>query len=216
MPKKPTPRPAGRSPRVRAAADAPAQAPQDQILIAIGLRIKHARMLRAMTLKALAEQAGWSESMLSKVERGLAAPSLNALHKVAGVLGTNVGELTSPQPVVESPVMTPADRPRITFGARRGHPGISLERLVVPQPGLLLQADIHVIGPKESSEQQISHAGEELGYVLSGSVELRIGDEVYVLGPNDSFHFRSELPHSYRNLGSTEAQVIWVNTPPTF
>ncbi|WP_265258606.1 cupin domain-containing protein [Verminephrobacter aporrectodeae] len=189
---------------------------QDSILRAVGMRIKHARMLRALTLKALADEAGWSESMLSKVERGLAAPSLSALHKLASVLGTNVGELTSPQPVVESPVMVAGSRPRITFGARRGHTGISLERLVLPQPGLLLQADVYIIGPKESSEEQISHAGEELGYVLSGSVELCVGDEVYVLGPNDSFHFRSELPHSYRNLGQTEARVIWVNTPPTF
>lgn len=200
----------------KAPATTPQVPEQDRILSAIGLRIKHARMLRAMTLKALADEAGWSESMLSKVERGQATPSLSALHKLAGVLGTNVGELTSPQPVVESPVLTPATRPRITFGARRGHAGISLERLVVPQSGLLLQADIHIIGPKESSEEQISHVGEELGYVLSGSVELRVGDDVYVLGPNDSFHFRSELPHSYRNLGLTEARIIWVNTPPTF
>ena len=195
---------------------APAVSEQDSILRAVGMRIKHARMLRALTLKALADEAGWSESMLSKVERGLAAPSLSALHKLASVLGTNVGELTSPQPVVESPVMAAGSRPRITFGARRGHTGISLERLVLPQPGLLLQADVYIIGPKESSEEQISHAGEELGYVLSGSVELRVGDAVYVLGPNDSFHFRSELPHSYRNLGQTEARIIWVNTPPTF
>lgn len=189
---------------------------QEGVLAAIGVRIKHARMLHAMTLKALADASGWSESMLSKVERGLATPSLSALHKLAGVLGTNVGELTSPQPVVESPVMTAAGRQRITFGARRGRAGISLERLVVPQSGLMLQADIHIVGGREKSEQQISHVGEELGYVLSGSVELRVGDEVYLLGPDDSFHFRSELPHSYRNLGAEEARIIWVNTPPTF
>lgn len=201
---------------VRPRKAAPESEPAEMSLAALGLRIKHARMLRELTLKALSQRAGWSESMLSKVERGLATPSLNALHKLAGVLQTTVGELTSAQPMVASPVMMAADRPRITFGSTRGGGGISLERLVVPQPGLLLQADIHVIGPKKTSEQEITHVGEELGYVLSGNVELRVGDEVYLLGPGDSFHFRSELPHSYRNPGKAEARIIWVNTPPTF
>ena len=50
----------------KAPAPAPQVPEQDRILSAIGLRIKHARMLRAMTLKALADEAGWSESMLSR------------------------------------------------------------------------------------------------------------------------------------------------------
>jgi len=186
------------------------------VAVGIGLRIKHARMLRALTLKELASAAGWSESMLSKVERGLATPSLSALHKLAGVLETNVGELTSPHPHPASPVLKADARMRVTFGARKGHVGVSLERLVLPQPGLLLQADIHILAPRESSEQQISHIGEELGYVLCGKVELNVGDDTYLLEPHDSFHFRSELPHSYRNVGDSEAKIIWVNTPPTF
>ena len=174
------------------------------------------RMLRALTLKELASAAGWSESMLSKVERGLATPSLSALHKLAGVLGSNVAELTAPHPHPPSPIQKAGERPRITFGAAEGHVGISLERLVLPQPGLMLQADIHILAPNESSEQQISHIGEELGYVLCGHVELSLGEDTYQLGPHDSFHFRSELPHAYRNVGDTEARIIWVNTPPTF
>jgi transcriptional regulator with XRE-family HTH domain len=200
--------------RPRKAAAEPTPAPQAH-LAAIGLRIKHARRVRAFTLKVLAERAGCSESMLSKVERGLATPSLTALHKLAQVLGTNVSALTSPVPVGESPVMRVAERSRVAF-ASSARKTISLERLVLPGPGLLLQADVHVIGPRFSSEQEITHAGEELGYVLEGRVELRIDDEAHELGPGDSFHFRSERPHAYRNLGATEARIIWVNTPPTF
>lgn len=189
-----------------------AEAPTvDKVFATMGLRIKRARMLRGMTLKELATLAEWSESMLSKVERGLASPSLAALHKLAVVLDTNVGELTSAQAPIDTPVMKAGSRTQVAFGG-----GIVLERLVVPGPGLLLQADIHLVPPRESGGQQISHVGEEFGYVLSGSIELRIGDEVHVLGPHDSFHFRSELPHSYRNLGETEARIVWINTPPTF
>jgi mannose-6-phosphate isomerase-like protein (cupin superfamily) len=45
---------------------------------------------------------------------------------------------------------------------------------------------------------------------------LVVGDEVYLLNAGDSFVFRSEIPHSYRNPGKTWTKVIWVSTPPSF
>jgi quercetin dioxygenase-like cupin family protein len=47
-------------------------------------------------------------------------------------------------------------------------------------------------------------------------VELVVDDQRWQLGPGDSFHFRSERPHGYRNIGSTLARILWINTPPTF
>jgi uncharacterized cupin superfamily protein len=80
----------------------------------------------------------------------------------------------------------------------------------------LLQGDIHVIEPQASSDEQISHVGEELGYVIEGELELTLGDTVYMLQPGDSFYFPSTLPHSYRNPGKRVTRVLWINTPPTF
>ncbi len=91
-----------------------------------------------------------------------------------------------------------------------------LERVIVPGPGQLLQSDIHVIEPLATSDEQISHAGEELGYVLEGELELTLADECYTLRAGDSFYFPSTVPHSYRNPGKTITRVLWTNTPPTF
>ncbi|MEI9916626.1 MAG: cupin domain-containing protein [Methylovirgula sp.] len=62
----------------------------------------------------------------------------------------------------------------------------------------------------------LSHEGEEIGYVICGEIELVVGGKPYRVGAGDSFHFRSEVPHSCRNIGETEARVIFINTPPTF
>ncbi|HEV7799823.1 MAG TPA: cupin domain-containing protein, partial [Burkholderiales bacterium] len=72
------------------------------------------------------------------------------------------------------------------------------------------------IEPRTSSDEQISHAGEELGYVLEGELELALGEERYMLQTGDSFYFSSSVPHSYRNPGKTVTRVLWINTPPTF
>ncbi|MEL6337206.1 MAG: cupin domain-containing protein, partial [Pseudomonadota bacterium] len=66
------------------------------------------------------------------------------------------------------------------------------------------------------SDGVISHLGEEVGFLLEGELELEVDGQRYQLRPGDSFYFSSDRPHGYRNLSSTEARVLWVNTPPTF
>lgn len=173
-------------------------------------------MVRQLTLKALAEQAGCSESLLSKVEGGRAMPSLATLHRLALALSTNIGALVSGPDINTSPVQRANARPSVSFPTARNRGSIMLERMVVPAPGQLLQGDIHVIEPQTSSGEQIFHAGEELGYVIEGELELTLGDERYLLQTGDSFYFPSSVPHSYRNPGKTVTRVMWVNTPPTF
>ncbi len=173
-------------------------------------------MVRQLTLKALAEQAGCSESLLSKVEGGHATPSLATLHRIALALSTNIAALVSGPDVNASPVQRASERPTVSFPTARNRGSIMLERVVVPAPGQLLQGDIHVIESRASSDEQISHAGEELGYVIEGELELTLDDTVHLLQPGDSFYFPSTVPHSYRNPGKGVTRVLWINTPPTF
>ncbi len=198
----------------RAAAAVPVSAPV--AADTLGVRLKHARMVKQLTLKALALQAGCSESMLSKLEGGHATPSLATLHKIALALSTNVGALVSGPETNASPVQRANKRPTTEFPTSGRHKSIMLERVIVPGAGQLLQSDIHVIEPLASSDEQISHAGEELGYVIEGELELTLGEERYVLQAGDSFYFPSTVPHSYRNPGKTVTRVLWTNTPPTF
>lgn len=167
-------------------------------------------------MKALAELAGCSESLLSKVEGGHATPSLATLHRLALALSTNIATLVSGPDINTSPIQRASERPAVSFPTAGKRGSIMLERVVVPGPGQLLQGDIHVIEPHSSSDEQISHIGEELGYVLEGQLEMTLDAECYLLQPGDSFHFPSNVPHSYRNPGEVVTRVLWVNTPPTF
>ncbi|GAB2901481.1 cupin domain-containing protein [Paraburkholderia jirisanensis] len=173
-------------------------------------------MVRKLTLKALADTVGCSESLLSKLERGHASPSLATLHKIAQALDTHIGALVAGPAVNTSPVQRAEQRPAASFPSADPRAAILLERVIVPAPGQLLQSDIHVIEPNANSDEQISHAGEELGYVIEGELELTLDNRLYRLKSGDTFYFPSTVPHSYRNPGTTAARVLWVNTPPTF
>jgi transcriptional regulator with XRE-family HTH domain len=202
---------------VGAHAEETAASPALDPAMILGGRIRHARTRHGLTLKQLEAQAGCSESMLSKIERGLASPSLSTLHRIAQALRTNVAELTTLAEMLPSPVMRAADRPTVQFSAAdASHSGIRLERLVPPQRGQLLQGDIHVLEPGAASADSIQHQGEEIGYVLQGTLSLTIGDITYQLAAGDSFYFLSEQAHSYNNPGDDVTKVLWINTPPTF
>lgn len=182
----------------------------------IGVKLKHARRLRGLRLKELAQDVGCSESFLSKVENDKVRPSLQMLHAIVSSLGTSIGELFSSSAIEKNRIMRASDRPVIETGSSpRNGPGITIESLVPSATLDLLYGSIHVVEPGCSSAGMITHQGEELGYILQGELELTIEETTYLLRVGDSFFFQSNLPHGYRNPGSVVTKVIWVNTPPT-
>jgi transcriptional regulator with XRE-family HTH domain len=182
----------------------------------LGTRLKLARQTRGLTLKALAEAANCSESLLSKIENGKASPSLPMLHRLVQVLETNIGWMFEESDGEEGIVFRAGTRPLIALDPLRRGEGISLERIIPYSQGHLLQCNIHHIEKDGASAGPIQHAGEEVGYVLAGKVELIVGERQFQLAAGDAFVFNSDLPHHYRNIGSERASIFWVNTPPTF
>lgn len=182
----------------------------------VGQRIRHLRKLKRMRLKDLAAAVGCSESLLSKVELNRATPSLRMLHRIMAELGSNIAALFSESSAEEVRVYRAEERPIVRIAGTDGAPGIRLERLAPVDADHILEANIHEVDPGANNGGDIKHEGEEVGYVLAGELELTVGERIFRLSKGDSFHFRSELPHSYRNPGRAVARILWVNTPPTF
>lgn len=182
----------------------------------IGDRIKSLRRIRKMTLKQLADQTGVSEGHMSKIENDKTQPSVAALHRITQSLDVTIGILFNETDGEDQPISRVGERPVINLDPVRRGTGIRLERIIPHSQDHILQCNIHIIEPGGSSEDQIQHMGEEMGYVLDGELELFLDDAVYHLGKNDSFHFNSMRKHAYRNPGKTQTRILWANTPPTF
>jgi quercetin dioxygenase-like cupin family protein len=67
-----------------------------------------------------------------------------------------------------------------------------------------------------SSQEQLSHTGEECGLVLQGRLIVRWGDKKFELTEGDSIYFASNIPHRYLNPGNEESVSVWAMTPPSF
>lgn len=186
--------------------------------IKIGGRLRHARLMKSMSLKDVAAGVGVSESFISKLENDKVQPSLAVLHRLVAFLGLNVTAMFNHEADEDGPlmVMRAGQRPTITTRLRQNTDGVLLERLIPQTRNSLLQVNIHQVEPGGGSHGLISHVGEEMGYVLDGVLDLTVGDRICRLHKGDSFSFPSEEPHGYANPGSEVARILWVNTPPTF
>ena len=179
----------------------------------VGARIRHARILKGMRMRDLAQAVGCDESMVSKIEAGRVMPSLVMLNRVVLALDRDMASFFGLEIDEHKLVQRPADRMKVAGDALRGGKGVSYERLVPLAAGNLLEGNIHNVEPGGEKTDSITHQGEALGYLIEGDIELVIDGTTYRMSAGDSFFFKAYLTNQYRNVGTTVAQIIWVNTP---
>lgn len=179
----------------------------------LGRHIRDARAARNLTLEQLAQRTGLSRSYLSNVERNINSPTISTLRTILDALGVSLTELFRTVERERRGVIRPSDRVEI---ARTGNNGIRYE-LLNPNPAGRLEVMIMKVAPGESSgEYPHTHAGEEVGFMISGRLRYWVDDTCYELEAGDAINFESTRPHSYENPGEETAISLWALTPPSF
>lgn len=193
---------------------------QDRLL-ALGGEIRALRRERGLSAGALARRCGVSPSLISQVERGLTAPSLEVLWAIAQALEVPMGTFFQPAAVESAGSATGAStRVAVVRADRRKRLGLTPSltyQLLSPD----LQHRIELIWAEfapgeEGPLEPFVHAGEEQMVVIQGEMHVWIGEEVWVLGPGDAITFDSAIPHRAGNRGEVPAVVIAAITPPSF
>lgn len=184
--------------------------PADGDTRVIGERLRALRNARDLTILDLSNKAGVSAGIISQIERGGSNPSMKTLHRLREALGVNLWEFLQ-APDTEVPTRTEgfvrraSERPRILVGETR-----LVKELLSPRPDENLRFMFITLPPGGVSEDVLIGTGHKGGYVVSGSVELTVGDDVATLGEGDSFQFRSNIPHSVQNPTTNEAKLLWI------
>ena len=70
--------------------------------------------------------------------------------------------------------------------------------------------------PPGYRSETVSHEGEEILYVLDGSITQRLDGEEMVMSAGDSLHFRGNRPHSWANHTDQPAKLLWTGTLALF
>ena len=58
-----------------------------------------------------------------------------------------------------------------------------------------------------------AHVNEEVYVVLSGLVEMTVGDDTQVMEPLTAAYIRSNVPHALRNIADGESVIMFIYSP---
>jgi transcriptional regulator with XRE-family HTH domain len=180
--------------------------------IDVGERLRAIRLLRRRTLKAVAEEAGVSESFLSQLERGRTSASVASLQRLAAALGMEISDLFATDGLPRPRVLRREARHLLVWGH------LGRKALLTPKPFHSLEVVAAEFDPDGSTgDEPYTHGdSEELLLVVRGRVHLQLGTDVYDLGTGDSVHYRSSTPHRVSNPGAEPAEVLFVISPPSY
>ena len=173
----------------------------------IGARIRDARTLKGMPLRALAEQTGLSMSMLSLVERGKTSPSIGTLIAICSALDVHMADLLAPVSLVRaSPVSRVEDQPVVQTRA-------GVERRILRDDRINgVEIAINQYAPDTgSAPTAIHHEGFEYGVVLDGQLTVELAGKTHTLKAGDLISYDSARNHRIWNRGSRKARALWVN-----
>lgn len=179
----------------------------------LGADLRALRKARGLTLSELSETLGRSVGWLSQVERDLSDLSVSDLREIAVALDVPVSMFFShaPAPAGEAGYIVRA-RARRPIGTSQA--GL-VEELLSPD----LTDDFEMVHstfkPGCAITRPVSRPTQEVGYVVSGQLDLTIGGQGFTVGEGDSFRIRGE-PFCYANPYAQPAVVIWVIAPPVY
>lgn len=174
-----------------------------------------------MSQRDLATRAGLTNGAISLIEQNKSSPSVASLKALLDALPMTLSEFFAEVESADAPKyfynsnefieLSPSD-----IGLGQGAGQLSLRQLGNASAHSLQVLHERYPPGAETGPDMLEHVGEEAGIVVSGEIEVTVGEQVRVLKPGDGYLFDSRLPHRFRNKGDVDCVIISACTPPSF
>jgi transcriptional regulator with XRE-family HTH domain len=176
----------------------------------LGAKIKSIRQMRGISQKNLANLTGVTPSTISQVEKNLIYPSLPALFRIAESLSVEVATFFRGHGLEKNGYVYSGDE-RSTTSLKNINPqDVDAQLLLPPDIDAPAEAVMIVIQPeKKLPGHFFSHKGQELGYLLEGSLEMTVDNQSYEVSPGDTIFLNKDTPGQWRNTATTPAKLLW-------
>lgn len=185
----------------------------EELVFNVGRKLKKHREELGLSLRQLGEKADVSASAIQKIEHNQISPTLTTIAKIARGLGKDIQFFLDHD----------QDRTTVVFcrkGRRRRITPPDLKFTIeLLSEGLFDQrfSVLLLLVPRGGRRGgHLYHEGEELQHCLKGQVEFVIHGQKYLLKKGDTIHFKSDLKHSWTNVGKEEAHLLMVCAPPLY
>lgn len=178
----------------------------------IGRRLREVRERLALSQRQLARQSGVANATISQIESSKLNPTVSMLKRILDGIPISLGEFFGDEYEVRDKVFfRAADLTEIADG------GVSFRQVGASLASRAIQLIQECYQPGSGTGRHaITHEGEECGIILSGRLEVTVGEETAILSKGDAYYFKSSQPHRFRNIWNEPCELITACTPPTF
>ena len=172
---------------------------------AVAENIQRIRKTQNLSIDRAAELSGVSKSMLSQIERGCVNPTISVLSKLAQGLHVPLEKLTECADEQDVALYRTVDAPgqRLFGGKVIRYPLFPFDPDSCCESS---QLDVFISGKYEPTD----HIPGSRVYltVLSGSVEVMVGEESFLLEGRDAVMYPGTAEYSYTNKSNTTVRLI--------
>jgi quercetin dioxygenase-like cupin family protein len=183
----------------------------EELVFNVGRKLRKVRGELGLSLRQLSEKVAVSPSTIQKIESNQISPTLVTVLRIAKGLGKEIQFFLDQQHEPTSVVFIPKKHrqrikaPDLNFGIELLTDGLSDQRF----SPLMLS-----VPPGGKRGSHLRHRGEELQHCISGKVEFTIHGKKYLLRQGDTLHFKSDVRHSWVNVGKRTAKLLMICSPP--
>lgn len=179
----------------------------------LGEIIKRLRKTRSMTLLELSEKSGVALATLSRIENGKMTGTLDSHMNICKAFEMTLPELYRDLPSSKKTIDVQKSKAKhnVYIHDKRSSSEILASNV---QNKKMMPVLIKIAKGGQTPGEESRPGVEKFIYILDGKVEANIGNDKYSLTKGDTLYFESSIPHHFRNVGHSEAELLSVTSPP--
>jgi transcriptional regulator with XRE-family HTH domain len=191
-------------------------------LMEVGDRLRLIRQSNGLSQRQLAAMSGVTNGLISMIEQGQTSPSVASLKRILDSIPMTFSEFFSMEYPDDANAFFRANELREINPVRVFKIDENCAAMVsLRQVGDASKHSLQMLHESyapgaDTGTELYSHEAEEAGIIISGQIELTVGNETRLLGAGDAYIFDSRIPHRFRNIGDDDCVIVSACTPPSF
>jgi len=174
----------------------------------IGQKVKALRLALDLTQTELADRANLTKGFISQFENDQCSISVDSLADILDALGVTLREFFSDAAETDV-VFAPDDRVSV-----EGKGAGKFELLVPGSTKNIMDPILVELAPGEKLDRFDPHPGEQFGFVLKGTLTLKLGTKEHKVPSQHCFSFKADRSSQLMNRHASAVKFLWVTTPP--
>ena len=176
-------------------------------ILEMAARIRELREISGYSREQMAKELGIETSLYESYETTGSDVPISTLYHIANLFKVSMAEiLTGHAPRINTYCVVPAGKGEKVDR----YPGYNFQGLAYKFVGKIMEPMVVTVDPSGKDPELVQHRGQELNYVLEGSIEVLWGDKRLVLELGDSIYFDPTHPHGQKARNGKQAKFLTV------